>query len=82
MIVMTIGSSVTEGFETAQAARQHLEVLESERALASLCGLDNDPMYMADLRQEIEEFRATYVGLAVTELAALHAELAGGPLLG
>ncbi len=79
---MTTGSSLTEGFETARAARQHLTVLESERALAALCGLDHDPHYMADLRQEIEEFRATYVGLAVTELAVLRAELRGGPLLG
>lgn len=78
---MSIGS-VTEGFETAQAARQHLEVLESERALASLCGLDFDPVYMADLRQEIDEFRAAYVGLAVTELAVLRSELDGGPLQG
>lgn len=79
---MTTGSSVTEAFETAQAARQHLEVLESERALAALCGLDHDPVYMADLRQEIDEFRAAYVGLAVTELAALRAELHGGPNYG
>lgn len=79
---MTIGGSVTEGFQTAHAARQHLEVLESERALAGLCGLDTDPTYMADLRGEIDEFRAAYVALAVTELAVLRAELAGGALNG
>ncbi|WP_205698760.1 hypothetical protein [Conexibacter sp. SYSU D00693] len=72
-----IGSSVTEGIDTAQAAREHLQVLESERALAGLCGLDHDPMYMADLRQEIADVRSTLVGLAVTEIASLRAQLGG-----
>jgi hypothetical protein len=70
-------SPLTEGCKTARAAREHLEVLESERALAALCGLDRDPRYMADLRHEIDEFRAAYVGLAVTEIASLRAQIAG-----
>jgi hypothetical protein len=66
---------------SAASARNHLEVLESERAMAALYGLDADPLYMADLRQEIGQFRAAYVGLAVTEIASLRAEI-DGPLRG
>lgn len=69
--------STTEAHTSAQGIRQHLAVLESERALAALCGLDRDPAYMADLRQDIEEHRAAYVGLAVTEIASLRAEISG-----
>lgn len=73
--------SLTETQGTAATARTHLEVLEAERALAGLSGLADDPVYMADLRDEITEFRTTYVGLAVTEIAVLRAEL-DGPLQG
>lgn len=57
--------------------RQRLSLLESERALAGLEGLDRDPLYMADLLDEIAGTRAAYVGSAVTEIASLEAALRG-----
>jgi hypothetical protein len=68
---------IAELYETASAAREHLVVLETERATAALCGLDADQAYMADLRAEIDEFRAATIGLAVTEIASLRAVLDG-----
>lgn len=73
--------SPVELYETASAAREHLVVLEAERATAGLCGLDADQAYMADLRAEINEFRAATTGLAVTEIASLRAVL-GRPNFG
>ena len=65
---------------TAQSAshiRQHLELLETERALALDAGLVDDPAYMADLRQEIVATRHAYVGSAVAEIASFRARLSG-----
>jgi hypothetical protein len=61
----------------ASDARAYLRLLESERALASLEGLDDDRAYLDDLRNELTAIRAIYVGAAVTEIAVLHADLAG-----
>ena len=63
----------------ASTVRQHLEVLEAERATAHLAGLDADAAYMADLSAEIEGYRIAYVGVAVTEIATLRGELSGRP---
>jgi hypothetical protein len=52
-----------------------LQELEAERCLASLGGLDRDAAYMADLAEEIAATHDSYVGAAVTEIAALRAEL-------
>lgn len=67
--------------DSADEARTHLQGLEAERALAVLAGLDAQPDYMSDLLDEIDHCRVVYVGLAVTEIAALRAELSG-PLRG
>ncbi len=66
---------------TALDALRHLEVLQEERALATLTGLIHDPDYIADLDDDIAASEQAYIGLAVTEIATLRAEL-GGPLLG
>jgi hypothetical protein len=61
----------------AGTVRQHLQVLEAERATAHLAGLDTNSEYMDDLHEEIEGYRIAYIGLAVTELAVLRGELSG-----
>ena len=61
----------------AGTVRQHLQVLEAERATAHLAGLTSNSEYMDDLLSEIEGYRAAYVGIAVTELATLRGELSG-----
>jgi hypothetical protein len=61
----------------AGTVRQHLQVLETERATAHLAGLSSNFEYMDDLLSEIEGYRSAYVGLAVTELATLRGELSG-----
>jgi len=67
--------------QSASDIREHLELLETERALALDAGLRDDPAYMADLRQEIVATRAAYVGSAVIEIASFRAAL-GGPQVG
>jgi hypothetical protein len=65
---------------TAQSAtdiRQHLELLESERAAALATALVDDPAYMADLREEIHATRHAFVGSAVAEIASLRGQLSG-----
>ncbi|MBJ7332005.1 MAG: hypothetical protein JHC95_19060 [Solirubrobacteraceae bacterium] len=65
--------------EPAPAAvlREQLAVLEAERALASLHGLDRDVAYAADLRDELNAVQAAYVGTAVVEIAVMRAEFDG-----
>ena len=62
---------------TALDALRHLEALQEERALADLTGLVADMDYVADLDDDIAASTHAYVGLAVTEIATLRAELAG-----
>jgi hypothetical protein len=57
--------------------QMRLKELQAERLLASSAGLAADGAYMADLKDEIAEVRAAYVGAAVTEIATLRAELFG-----
>jgi hypothetical protein len=57
--------------------RLHLELLETERAVALDHGLGNDVAYMTDLREEIVATRHAYVGSAVTEIASFRAQLSG-----
>ena len=66
---------------TALEVLEYLEGLHEERALASMTPLGDDPRYTADLDEEITATTHTFVGVAVTEIATLRAEL-GGPLLG
>jgi septum formation topological specificity factor MinE len=63
--------------KSASDIRQHLELLEHERALALETALAHDPAYMADLREEIVATRHAYVGSAVIEIASLRAQLFG-----
>ena len=56
---------------------RYLEGLEEERALASMTPLGNDPLYSADLEEEILATTHAYVGVAVTEIATLRGELFG-----
>jgi hypothetical protein len=66
---------------TATDARNRLHRLQAERLDAVEAGLGENALYMADLEQDIATSRATYVGLAVTEIATLRGQL-GGPQVG
>ena len=66
---------------TALEARNTLRRLEAERLDAVEAGLGENALYMTDLDNDIEASRARYVGLAVTEIATLRAQL-GGPQVG
>ena len=65
----------------AMDALTKLRRLEAERLDAVEAGLGGNVLYMTDLQNDIEASRATYVGLAVTEIATLRAQL-GGPQVG
>jgi hypothetical protein len=58
-----------------------LRRLEAERLDAVEAGLGENALYMTDLEHDIEASRATYIGLAVTEIATLRGQL-GGPQVG
>jgi hypothetical protein len=66
---------------TALEARDTLRRLQAERLDAVEAGLGENALYMTDLDNDIETSRAVYVGLAVTEIATLRAQL-GGPQVG
>jgi hypothetical protein len=67
----------TETLTTASDARLELQRLLVERLDAADSGLGANALYMTELETDIEASRATYVGLAVTEIATLRAELSG-----
>jgi hypothetical protein len=58
-----------------------LRRLQVERLDAVEAGLGENALYMTDLDNDIEASRATYIGLALTEIATLRAQL-GGPQVG
>jgi hypothetical protein len=62
---------------TATDARSKLHRLQAERLDAVEAGLGGNALYMSDLENDIEASRALYVGLAVTEIASLRAQLSG-----
>ena len=66
---------------TATDARIQLHRLEAERLDAVEAGLGENALYMDDLHNDIAASRALYIGLAVTEIATLRAQL-GGPQVG
>jgi hypothetical protein len=66
---------------TAVDAQIEVRRLESERAAALDAGLAANALFMADLDEDLAAARATYAGLAVTEIATLRAQL-GAPLRG
>jgi len=57
--------------------QQELRLLYAERSLAVLEGLSTDPAYMTDLLEDITAHESAFVGVAVTEIATLRAELGG-----
>ena len=61
----------------ATEIQAHLRQLEAERALVLTGGPATDLAYLADLEDEIDAARDAYVGMAVTEIATLRAELSG-----
>jgi hypothetical protein len=62
---------------SAAQARTRLDSLLDERAVALRCGLASNEAYMADLEADIAACRATYVAVAVTELAMLQGAALG-----
>ena len=62
---------------TAADLRLSVQQLESERALATVSPLGENDVYMDDLEADLASARQAYVGLAVTEIATLRAELSG-----
>jgi len=67
----------TEPHTTAADARADLQRLMAQRLDAADVRLDGNALYMRELESEIEASRAAFVGLAVTEIATLRAELSG-----
>ncbi len=62
---------------TTTEIRNHLDDLADERAAALAWGADAIPAYIDDLQREIADYRAAYVGAAVTEIATFRAQLSG-----
>jgi hypothetical protein len=62
---------------TALDELHHLQELREERALALATPLARQPAYLDDIDAEITATTHAYVGLAVTEIATLRAELGG-----
>jgi phosphoglycolate phosphatase-like HAD superfamily hydrolase len=76
LAAMGISSYIEAGYGAAEL-RERMALLEAERALAALNGLREDVAYMADLEADIAAAAATYVGVAVTELASLRGQIDG-----
>ena len=57
--------------------QSHLRRLTAERLDAVEAGLDRNPIYMAELEEDLAETREAYVGLVVTEIATLRGQLSG-----
>jgi hypothetical protein len=62
---------------SAADLHHRLRLLELERREAEDLGLINCQPYRRDLEEEMALCRLAYVGAAVTEIAALRAELSG-----
>ena len=62
---------------TAADLRMSLQRLETERAGAAASALAENAVYMDDLEADLAAAREAYVGVAVTEIATLRAELSG-----
>jgi hypothetical protein len=76
-----------DGYQTESTGRiavdwkDYLAQLQAERALASLLGLDANIAYLSDLDGELVAARQAYIGMAVTEIATLRAQISS-PQLG
>jgi hypothetical protein len=73
-------SNQTDHSTTAADLHDYLAQLQAERALASLEGLDRNPVYVADLDEALAEAQNAYVLAALTEISTLRAELFGPDL--
>ena len=62
---------------TANEVRLRLGRLAAERLDAIEAGLGDNAMYMRALEQDLTATRASYLGLAVTEIATLRGQLFG-----
>jgi hypothetical protein len=62
---------------TTTEIRNHLDDLAEERAAALAWGADAISAYIDDLQREIDDYRAAYVGAAITEIASFRAQLSG-----
>lgn len=62
---------------TALDVRLELGRLAAERLDAIEAGLGDNAVYMRDLDEDLVAARASYVGLAVTEIATLRGQLFG-----
>ena len=62
---------------TAVDVKHHLELLQTERALALATPLREDAAYMADLDEEILATRHAWISSAVLEIARLREDLGG-----
>jgi len=65
---------------TAIDARSRLRQLQAERSTAVETGLGANVVYMADLHDDIVAAHAMYIGLAITEVATLRAQLGGAQI--
>jgi hypothetical protein len=65
----------------AAELRSRIVALEIERLEAIEAGLGSNAVFMDDLERELGEYRNAYVGMAVTEIASLRAQL-DAPLVG
>ena len=65
----------------AHDMRLHLVGLMAERLEAAEANLDSNAIYMRELEDDLVAAREAYIGLAVTEIATLRAEISG-PLQG
>jgi hypothetical protein len=63
--------------EDPAEVRQQLDLLRLEHELAVAIGLDADPVYMADLRQQLATFEVAWVAANVTERALSRAARQG-----
>jgi hypothetical protein len=62
---------------TAHDVRLRLARLGAERLDAIDAGLGDNAIYMRELEEDLVAAHASYVGLAVTEIATLRRELCG-----
>ncbi len=62
---------------TAHDVRLQLGRLAAERLDAIEAGLGDNAAYMRELEADLTAARASYVGLAVTEIATLRGQLCG-----
>ena len=60
---------------TAYDMRLYLAGLMAERLEATEANLDSNALYMRDLDDDLVAAREAYIGLAVTEIATLRAQL-------